>query len=106
MTTKREDRTLIDGLSRPQGCLVLAADKFGGGGQESELQQQAIQYEGGTTPSSMHNHYSRAADALVEKGIFRKIVLGGSTQWWLTTKAWNALGHEGEAPEPAQGGLF
>jgi hypothetical protein len=101
-----ETVTKLTDLSRPQMAMLLAADKSGGGGQEAELQRLALPFEGGTVPSNLHNHYSRASDALVSKGLFEKKVLGRETQFWLTQKAWDALGKTGEAPGPAQEGLF
>jgi hypothetical protein len=45
-------------------------------------------------------------DALIERGIVRKVVEGRTTEFWFTQDAWAGLGNSGPVPTPAQGGLF
>lgn len=96
---------IIDDLTPPQRGLLLAAEHMGGGGSERELQEIARLYDKSDVRSSLHNHYSRAADQLVTKGLFRKSVTY-YTEWWLTDLAWRSLGHTGSAPTSPQGQLL
>lgn len=95
-------------LSRTQMMLLLGAWELDGGGRESELQRQAalIEFKGVSLPSTLHNHYSRAADQLEAKGLLRQSKIGTHTRWWITEKGWQALGEDGAPPTDPEQSLF
>lgn len=89
-----------------QMALLLAAWEMNGGGRESELQKIAIGIERIEAPSSLHNHYSRAADALEEKGLFISSLVGTHKRWWITELGWRVLGEDPPAPRDPELPLF
>lgn len=96
-------------LTETQMSLLLAAWEMGGGGRESELQLIALRIEfkgGGGPPSTLHNHYSGAADQLVDKGLLRTTKIGRARRFWLTDAAMRELDQDGPAPTDPEQPLF
>lgn len=95
-------------LTPTQHALLLGAWELDGGGRESELQRQAalIEFKAIGLPSTLHNHYSRAADQLEGKGLLRKSKVGTHTRWWITEAGWRALGEDGDPPTDPEQSLF
>lgn len=98
-----ETTTLLDHLTPPEMALVVAAEHLGGGGRESELQRVAASVNvHDVPPSTIHNHFSRAADTAIEKGALRAVEYGRQHQLWITERAWQELGHDEPVPTPPE----
>jgi hypothetical protein len=95
-----------------QWALITAIQHLGGGGKESDIQENAGhnlppgERVHGRPGHEKHDYFSASMDALIERGIVRKVVEGRTTEFWFTQDAWAGLGNSGPVPTPAQGGLF
>lgn len=94
-----------------KACYELTV-AHGPGVAESDVEKRAWQIE---TPrptakrqgaQGIHDHYSNTPEALVPRGLLRKVRVGNNVSYRLTDEGWQLFEPDGRAPEDPEQPLF